>query len=57
MEYFPGGDIFNFRDLIDTQLELQGGALALPDRVVSGNEMTNVSPPGAPRLAKFTTSN
>jgi L-alanine-DL-glutamate epimerase-like enolase superfamily enzyme len=30
VEYFPGGDIFNFRDLIDTQLELQGGGLALP---------------------------
>ncbi len=30
VEYFPGGDIFNFRELIDTQLQVRDGGLALP---------------------------
>jgi L-alanine-DL-glutamate epimerase-like enolase superfamily enzyme len=32
VEYFPGTKIFNFSELIDHQLEVRPGGLALPDR-------------------------
>ncbi|HXN55818.1 MAG TPA: mandelate racemase/muconate lactonizing enzyme family protein [Myxococcales bacterium] len=30
VEYFPDSQVLNFRELVDTQLELQGGALVVP---------------------------
>ncbi len=32
VEYFPDDRVFNFRRLIDTQLDLEGGNLRIPDR-------------------------